>query len=141
MTSETRILWRATRDGATHLRQHESAAADPETAEAYQDDPGFGGPCLYRVEIAAPAHILDLRGERLDIEAALDAAGIGDEDERDRIQSQGYASVGVLLAAERAVREALAAEYDWIRYTDDFPTGAETWWYLGTEPVPMQATT
>ena len=119
-------LYRAADEG--RIERGHSLTPDIDAARAYLADPGFGGARLWTLDLE-PEYVLDVRGE-CEIDRVLDEIQ-ADEETRDRIQAQGYLSVGVLLAEERAIRERLQGDYDWIVYTDDYPEDAVTYWYLG----------
>lgn len=129
-------LWRAADDG--NLSAGMSLSQKRADAEAYLDNPGFGGRRLWSIDIH-PKYVLDLSGEdeqaaNSDITDLIDA----DEHTSDLI-TQGFPSVGVMLANVRGVEDALAELYDWVVFRDDFPEDAVTWWYLGDKDLRLKA--
>jgi len=97
-----------------------SFAADRETAEAYRDNPGFGGDTLFVADVELTG-VLDLT-ESTDPWADLaEAAGM------DLDQSRYAHHFARVLPTDDSVCEALAAAgYHWVRFRDDYPVGAET---------------
>jgi len=135
---ETRTLYRAT-DGGDGLWSGTCWAADREDAEAYLDNPGYGGAELHEREVQVdPELVLDLRTETgVDMsrlaEALVDlgwtdAADPGRVDTAEEI-AERWGDRGWLYPWEEdmGIAEALAERYEWMRYTDTFPEGAETW--------------
>lgn len=125
----TQTLYRAADDD--YLSDCASFAAYRSDAEAYLDNPGFGGSRIWvtEVEIDDDA-VLDIRSSRDDaqVQALLDAI------ESDR--EPCGATVDAILG-EPAVVEALTSRgYRWVRLTDSYPDDCETWTWLGagTEP-------
>jgi hypothetical protein len=120
-------------------------------AEQYLDNPGFGGPNLATYEVS-DRYTLDVRGpagrafEPL-AEAYLDGLSRGSEREQEqagksaprdvaeRWRDSGYDYVFHVIENQRGAAKAIGRVYDWVRFTDDFPPGAITWRYLGTETL------
>jgi DNA topoisomerase IB len=100
-----------------------SFAAREGDAVAYLDNPGFGGSKLYTVVISPVLReTLDL----IEGEAPSWLAGA--------IRSHGAAGKVWALTASEVVRAALAEHgIRWVRFTDDFPVGCETWALVGWE--------
>lgn len=131
-------LWRAMwRDGYTG--QWSAWAADRKTAEAYLDNPGYGGDTLYVAEVdVEDARVLDLTGS-YEIQRLANAL-YDDEEERwqalQRWSGQGLSYAYEVWENNTEAAERLAERYDWVIYLDDYPSGAITWVYLGHEPLP-----
>lgn len=126
-------LYRAT--DRSYAEQGDSLSPERATAAAYLDNPGFGGAHLYRVRVTVDfGRVLDLRGEstREAISALAEALGVDAE-------SFSGAADHVHDVWERsdAIRDAIAVRYDWVRYTDEYPEGAETWLYLGSDDIDL----
>jgi hypothetical protein len=125
----TRTLYRAADEDL--IVDVASFAAAREDAEAYLDDPGFGGSTLYRAEVTySEDQVLDVRSGRDDrqCERVLAAAAA-------QTGSPGQ-SVDSLLAEPRIVDALTARGYRWVRLTDSYPAGAETWTWLGVGDDP-----
>jgi len=102
-----------------------SFSPDRTVAEAYLDgaNPGFGGANLYKVEPDVdPKKVLDVR-EGLPRWLEEIAEGHGG----------GASNSWVLTASDKARQAMLDRGYQWVRFTDDYPTGAETWALLDDE--------
>jgi hypothetical protein len=125
----TRTLYRAADDD--YLSDCASFAADREDAEAYLDNPGFGGSTLLKttVEVDDDA-VLDIRSSRDDaqVQSLLDAI--------DSYRDPCGASVDSLLGEPSVVEALVARGYHWVRLTDSYPEGAETWTWLGAGDEP-----
>jgi N12 class adenine-specific DNA methylase len=103
------------------VKPYASFALDRDTAEAYLDNPGFGGETLREIRVDA-GNALDIRGNRPFVTLAQ-SIGMDEEMARD------WMSSGYLYPWEesRRVREALEESgYDSLIYTDDFPSGASS---------------
>jgi ribosomal protein S18 acetylase RimI-like enzyme len=117
-------LWRASDwDG---VMEGYSFSPDRETAEAYLDNPGFGGPELYYTDVT-PQNVYDTRGNRW----AGAELGFDEDDAIYTVHESEW------LGRYPKVLEALrAAGYDWFVCQDTFPDGAETWQWTGLGPEP-----
>lgn len=116
-------IYRATTTDETGIPLGSCWAEDYETAEAYTDNPGFGGPHIREIELAG--EILDITGGSLLAQFRALAAAL-DMDEED---AEDWKNAGYLYPWEESgkVRRALnASAYDWLRYEDDYPDGAIT---------------
>jgi hypothetical protein len=101
---------------------------DIETAEAYLDNPGFGGPVLVKVELPA-GPILDMRGKYERDSFRILAEEIGYDDPHDEAQRWFDAGWRYPWDESKRVRKAvleLADRYDYLMYRDDYPAGATT---------------
>jgi len=111
-------------------------------AEAYWDNPGFGGPDLLQWEgdpqtQGAICNLTTLDGHAPDheIERALEAAGVADP--HAWLDAHGPIEYVYQLWEDHGdLRAAFQARYAWIVYIDDYPNGCETWVYLGDDPLP-----
>lgn len=135
---ERRILWRATDSG--YCGTWSCWAEDREDAEAYQDNPGFGGETLYQVDVEVDwPTVLDLAGLK-DLDALRLVAEIADLDEEwveDAFRSTAYAYEAI--EGRNKLRKAFVeAGYLWIRYMDSYPYDCRTWVYIGEEPLNGQ---
>ncbi len=116
-------LYRAAADD--YIGDTASFATTKAGARAYQDNPGFGGPNLYRTDIDVDeSKVLDLRadsqGEQLD--RLVEAAGV----------NHPGATTADREITQVAVYDALREKgYEWVRLYDTFPEGQESWTYIG----------
>lgn len=112
-------------------------STDEETAEAYTDNPGYGGSEIIQVDVEVdPDTVLSLLDGRSlssgrqarDAWSRLAEAVDQDEDEL-RADSEQV----IHAAIDRAsIRKRLAnAGFEWVVYEDTFPPEAITWTYLG----------
>ncbi len=112
-----------------------SFSPDRETAEAYLDNPGFGGPVLYRTRKSVdPETAYDARGRSAQL--GLARLLFPDDSPWDVVDVwEGRTSATEHLLAEiPAIRDGLPlAGFDWLIVTDDFPDGAETWIFLPSD--------
>lgn len=131
---ETKTLYRAAQDDYTFSGM--SLAARCEDAEAYLDNPGFGGANLYSMTVAIdPDRVLRL-DDMYDLADALIAAGWSDDHRLDIVENLGGTGAYIfeILAHRKGVASALARSYDWVVFADNYPVGCETWWAL-VEPT------
>lgn len=116
-------------------------------AKQYTDNPGFGGSNLIKTSVASPK-VLDLATGRPgreveDLAYALFDAGIGEdfadspEELAEGWRDSGYNYVFQVFENQRGLDDAVAQNWDWVTFTDDFPEGATTWLYLGTQVLPV----
>jgi hypothetical protein len=125
----TRTLYRAADDD--YLSDCASFAANRDDAEAYLNNPGFGGSKLWQTTFEVDDEaVIDIRSDRDDVQvqALLDAI------ESDR--EPCGASVDSLLAEPSIVEALVARGYRWVRLTDSYPEGSETWTWLGAGDEP-----
>ena len=123
-----------TATAGTHFAEHKS------DAEAYQDNPGFGGANLYEFDIPVVSPLRLKQTDARDLKPlAVSVAGITGEDARDLVDfwrnQSGYDSVFNVLENAKGVEDALAEKHDAIRFLDDFPENAATWKYLGKDKL------
>lgn len=120
-------LYRATADqtDAETIPAGTCWTPEEETAEAYTDNPGFGGEHIVSIEVDMDgARVLDVRGRNArDLSALASALGMEASDWRD----DGLDSVFAVLENRRKVAAAVAELADWIIYSDDFPENATTY--------------
>ena len=122
-------LWRAANDD--HIGDSASFAESREDAEAYRDNPGFGGCTLYYADVE-PADVLDLTGDgaMVDLLAALGS----DHD---------YGAIGVDELVPRVAGRLCDAGYQWVRVLESYPADTITWIYvggvMGDEPELIEA--
>jgi hypothetical protein len=91
-------------------------------AKAYTDNQGFGGDTIHSVEMAIDSdRVLDLTGER----AVAELAKVLDLDKQDLMDMGGQ--VWHCWENSARIKDRLAADYDWVKYTDDFPVNCTTW--------------
>ncbi|GIV50914.1 MAG: hypothetical protein KatS3mg038_1435 [Candidatus Kapaibacterium sp.] len=153
------LLWRAAHN--SRIFRGACFAARREDAEAYQDNPGFGGPRLYCVEVD-PRDVLDCTGRDALRRLAAAYVRAADADDLDELRSLCWERAEYLgrepteadMVAELADRwagemvfqilenktgvlDALARHYDWIVYEDDYPEGCVTWLYTGRSPIDL----
>lgn len=112
-------LYRAADDA--DVRPGYSFAARREHAEAYLDNPGFGGRRLWRTSIK-PKRVLDLCVSVDEWHDLSDVLG------RDIAPSRYQYHFARVITADAAVIDSLAAlGYDWACFRDDYPEGCTTW--------------
>ena len=123
------ILWRAANDD--HISDSASFAETRETAEAYLDNPGFGGDTLYYTEVEIDDY-LDLTGDDA-MERLLEAL---DSD-------SSYGAIGVDELVPRVAGKLCEAGVQWVKVNESFPSETTTWIYvggvLGDEPELIEA--
>lgn len=109
-------------------------------AEAYLDNPGFGGDTIFSVTVE-PEYVLDLtRGNPF----RLLAQALDQDTENEGVvwwhahpdwTDAGRYVHNVWEERKRAF-DAIADLYDWVRFVDDYPAGCITWMYAGSRPLP-----
>lgn len=148
--SETVTLWRATSDGYTGHGSWWAVSED--TGRAYLDNPGYGGASLVAAEVSIDeTRVLDLTGPTTmgEREWAAVIEGAAEHrivrrlvsehgDARTIADEMRHTDYALVHDAVSALRSGLRESYDWIRVTDTYPDGAETWLYLGSAPVVAQ---
>lgn len=101
---------------------------------SYTDNPGFGGPTIFRYTVT-PRAVLDVSDAERPFREVADALGWSSETVEEW-HGAGLSEIHQLLTWRPLVGEALAeAGYDWIAFRDDFPENAITWWYLGEDDL------
>ena len=124
-----RTLYRAADDD--YLSDCASFAADQSDAEAYLENPGFGGVTLWQTTVdVAVDQVLDIRSDRDDDQVAAILDAIGSDRE------PCGATVDAILAEPRTVEALVAEGYRWVRLTDSYPEDCETWTWLGAGDEP-----
>lgn len=106
-------------------------AATSGEAEAYTDNPGFGGEVVFSVEVSASEV---LRCDDID-ELADALVELGLDVDADGWRDRGLHEVFAVVEHERAVRNALnASKYSWLRFDEpsiDKDEMSTTYRYLG----------
>ena len=124
-------IWRAA-DDERYTGQWSCWSADRESAEAYQDNPGFGGAHLLRAEVRGNC-ALDLTGSAGQAFQAL-AAALAELLPEDEWRGEGlYAQFGDVYQAWESnsrIADALASRYYWLIYDDDYPARCTTWCFI-----------
>jgi hypothetical protein len=117
----TVILYRADSEEC-HQEEGSCWAESKADAQAYLDNPGFGGNTLHAVEFTVDFdRVLDLTGAA----AVKQLANVMDRDQQDLMDLGGQ--VWHCWENSSRIREWLANRYDWVKYTDDFPVNCTTW--------------
>lgn len=102
---------------------------DRSVAEAYRDNPGYGGSQIAKA--TAEGRVLDIRGQDARQQLAEASAEHLEADPVDLAQdwtASGYGWCYEVWENSRAVRDMLAEHYDWVCHTEEtYPEGAETW--------------
>lgn len=126
-------LWRAAQDD--YVSDATSFARRREDAEAYLDNPGFGGANLFHTRVRTTGDaVLNLYDERDAVTLLAD---------RFDLQHPGAIGVDEWIPRDVRLQDALReAGYDWVVVRESFPEGAETWIWIGPserEPELEQA--
>ena len=112
-------------------------ADELETAEAYTDNPGFGGLLIRSTDVVGD--VLDVNPESPSGLAELaEALGMDADDAQDA--GDRWFSIGSRYPWEdsRELRQLLeASAYNWLRYEDDYPEGAIT--LMAIRAIQIQA--
>jgi hypothetical protein len=111
------ILWRAANDD--HIGDSCSFAETREAAEAYLDNPGFGGDTLFTADVEVGDY-LDLTGD--DAVEQLQAALGSDHD---------FGAIGIDELVPRIADRLCEAGVQWVRVCESFPAETTTWIYVG----------
>lgn len=102
------------------VRVGHSLTGERETAEAYLDNPGFGGKSLHRTDVKLH-HVLDLSESDDPWGDLSEASGL----DIDPAEHQHH--FPRVLPTRDDICEALAENgYHWVKFQDDFPEGAVT---------------
>jgi hypothetical protein len=94
-----------------------------ESAEAYLNNPGFGGTILFTMTLDIDMDtVLDIRNESdaAQLSALVEASGV----------DMGATTADWLVVQDRVADALVAAGIRWVRLLDTYPVGAETWVYL-----------
>lgn len=129
-------LYRATQDDSPYFGRWSCWAETPDAAEAYTDNPGFGGPALYVADVE-PERVLDLTDARRPLRT-LAAALAGEDMDAEEVYvryCEGHAYVYQAWEESSRLSARLVSRYDWVRYVDDYPAGAVTWVSLAETPL------
>jgi hypothetical protein len=111
------ILWRAANDD--HISDSCSFAETREAAEAYLDNPGFGGDTLFTADVEIDDY-LDLTGD--DAIEQLQAALGSDHD---------FGAIGIDELVPRVADQLCEAGIQWVKVCESFPAETITWIYVG----------
>lgn len=97
-----------------------------EAAEAYLDNPGYGGARLWSCEVQ-PRNVLDLTGED-DATAAI----------AERIGAAHPGAIGADEYAPRVSYELRDAGVEWVRVRESYPEDSITWIYVGSDDPELE---
>lgn len=112
-------LWRAA--DSDYISDSCSFANDRDAAEAYLDNPGFGGSVLYYADVEIDDdELLDLTGDDA-LQTLLDALD-SDHD---------YGAIGVDELVPRVASALCDAGYQWVRVSESYPVDTITYIYVG----------
>lgn len=124
-----KTLWRAA-DTDT-IVDSASFSADRGAAEAYLDNPGFGGAILWRAEV------------EVESETLLDLYDVDEEEAFGRLcDLTGLPHPGAIGVDEWVPRisyDLRDAGIEWVRVRESYPAGADTWIFVGTDDPEMVA--
>ncbi len=132
-------LWRAT-DEERFTGQWSCWAAERESAEAYTDNPGFGGSVVLRAEVQGN-RALDMTGsaaEAFDILAETLRELLPDEEWSGQQLYMDFGQPWTAWESVPQIAQALSGRYYWLVYEDDFPVRCATWCYLRDEPLAAE---
>lgn len=126
MPSRKVKLWRAAHDDI--ITDTASFSTSREAAKHYLDNPGFGGPNLYRSHVDIPEHkLIDLHDMNHD-EAVAHI--------RKHTNLPHPAAIGVDEWVPRIANHLVKAGFDWARVKESHPVDSETYIYLGGGDEP-----
>src|SRR5262245_54421765 len=122
-----KTLYRAANDD--QVRVGYSFAGRCSDAKAYLDNPGFGGPTLYRccIDMSHVSDRTESPWERL-------SEGLDDTIEPSHHQ---YHFPSTVTASDKICAKLAAAGYRWARIVDDYPEGCITYVPLTAEAADM----
>lgn len=109
-------LWRAAEDD--YIGDSASFSEEREAAEAYRNNPGFGGSTLYYADVDAEP--LDLTGDDA-MDVLMETIG-SDHD---------YGAIGVDELVPRIADKLADAGIEWVRVRESYPEDTITWIYVG----------
>lgn len=114
-------LWRAANDD--YVDTGYSFAEKRSTAEAYLDNPGFGGANIYRADVEIDDdQVLDFTGKSMD-EVAEELG----------VQHPGAIGVDEWIPRSPKIMDALReAGALWVKVDESFPPDTVTWIWVGT---------
>jgi hypothetical protein len=125
------VFYRAGDADEVGIKPWSSWTRKKKTAEAYQDNPGFGGPVIRSESLPSDLNIYELdRPSRRVFGDMAEAIGLDRETGEDWFDSGYQYPWEESSNARKAFEES---EFDAIEYTDDFPAGART--IVFTRPV------
>jgi hypothetical protein len=155
--SPTKTLYRAAHDAT--VTAGTCFAEDIDDAIEYQDNPGFGGPNLYSLEVTPTykTFVESLEDARDQIADAIMThgwpsgvrrpRGLDDEVELTKEDlvawledvfsgyESGHAHVHDVVADTPWVVDLLGQSYDWVVFKDSFPEDCITWCYVGDDDL------
>ncbi len=111
-------LYRAANDDYVNA-DATSFAESLAAAEAYRDNPGFGGSRLWVAEVE-PVDVLDLTDESDPVQSLADAIG-----------AEHPGAIGADEWAPRVADRLADAGCQWVRVRESYPADAITWIYVG----------
>jgi hypothetical protein len=115
------ILWRAAHDESLPA-DCASFAEERAAAEAYQNNPGYGGPRLFWCEVAVDAdRVLDLVEADDAIGALEEASGVGLS-----------RAIGADELVHLVAGNLQDAGYQWVRVRESYPRDSITWVWVGS---------
>lgn len=121
------VLFRAAADDYVSVGY--SFAKERSSAEAYLDNPGFGGDKLYRAIIKVDLErVADLRGR--DVDEVVDEMGV------EHPGAIGLDEWVTHMSGGNLRRAFVAKGFQWIIVDESFPEGTETWVWLGEGDEP-----
>ncbi len=120
-------LYRAAKDD--YVDEGYAFSTSRKAAEAYLDNPGFGGSRLFKTRLALePERVADLRGR-----------GAGEVAKKLGLKDPGAVTTDVYVThlANGHVRRALMREgFEWVIVDETYPEGTDTWVRLGQGDDP-----
>lgn len=126
----TTILWRATGAGAlAWFGQGSWWSPFEDVAREYMQNPGFGGPCLYRARLGTSCvlNLIDDSDHQAIERLATELEEIVDGFDPERFVARmvgNYAHSVIDDGLRKEWRSALLRRYDWISIMDSFPEDA-----------------
>lgn len=130
-------VYRAGDATETGIKPFASYTEEINTAKAYLDNPGFGGPTLREISIPDDLNVFNM-GEPSPANFKKLAVALGFDSD----VGQDWFDNGWQYPWEESskVKNALAdSEFDAVRYTDDFPAGAKTIIFTRVPQSPLSA--
>lgn len=117
-----KTLWRAANDD--YIPDAAAFATDREDAEAYFDDPGYGGSILWKAHVVFNEdEVLNLYDESDPVTELSDKYGL---------PHPGAIGVEEWIPSDPELQTAIHEDgFDWVVVRDSFPEGAETWLWIG----------
>lgn len=117
-----------------------------DTATAYLNNDGFGGRRLHSYDVD-PDHVLDLhklakkgmRGRPLLRQLAEDLDLPEPAEQAERWFEEGIVRPSQVFENDAKAAKSARHLYNWVKFEDDFPEGAETWLYTGDDHIAPSA--